>query len=121
LPRLDLLVTQQAPDRQDVARLRGIHRTTSGRWLAREAAGGLDALRATCVSPGTPISLAPAGLARLESALQRPAGVASDAALRPWGRQTHGGEVHDTTRYTVVRVRLKATRQVARPSPTKHP
>jgi transposase len=37
---LYLLVTQQAQDRQDVARLLGVHRNTIGRWLARYAAQG---------------------------------------------------------------------------------
>ena len=44
---LYLLVTGQAQDRQDVARLLGVHRHTVGRWLARNATGGLDALLAT--------------------------------------------------------------------------
>jgi Homeodomain-like domain len=35
LQMLYLLVTRQAQDRQDVARLLGVHRHTIGRWLAR--------------------------------------------------------------------------------------
>jgi transposase len=79
-PRLQMLsrlATGQAHTRQDVARLLGVHRNTIGRWLATDAAGGLDALLATYVPAGKPISLAPAVLARLEQALRRPEGVAS--------------------------------------------
>jgi len=90
VPICYLLVTQQAQDRQDVARLLGIHRHTIGRWLARYVAGGLDTLLATHVPTGTPVSLAPAVLASLENALHRPEGVASSEALRQWVRQTHG-------------------------------
>jgi transposase len=118
---LSRLVTQQARDRQGVARLLGIHRHTIGRWLARYAAGGLDALLATHLPTGKPVSLAPAVLASLESALHRPEGFASYEALRQWVRQTHGVEVQDKTLYTLVRVRFKATRTVARPSHTKNP
>src|SRR5918996_443465 len=59
---LYLLATRQAQDRQDVVRLLGVHRNTIGRWLARYAAGGLEALLATSISPGKPVSLAPAVL-----------------------------------------------------------
>ena len=54
LQMLYLLVTQQAQDRQHVARLLGIHRNTIGRWLARYAAGGLDVLLATHVPRANP-------------------------------------------------------------------
>ena len=72
LQMLYLLVTRQAQDRQDVARLLGVHRNTIGRWLARYAAGGVDALLATYIPPGQPLSLTPAVLASLEQALRRP-------------------------------------------------
>src|SRR5688572_12924081 len=74
-PRLQmrsLLASGQAHTRQDVAHLLGVHRHTIGRWLAIYAAGGLDALLATYVPAGKPISLSPAGLASLEQALHRP-------------------------------------------------
>lgn len=116
-----LLVTQHAQDRQEVARLWGVHRHTVGRWLARDAAGGLDALLATSIPPGTPVSLAPTGLASLEQALRRPEGFASDEARRPWARQTHGVEGKYQTLYTLVRVRFKAKLTVARPRHTKNP
>jgi transposase len=118
---LYLLVTQQAQDRQDVARLLGIHRHTIGRWLARYDAGGLDAWLATYVPTGTPVSLAPEVLASLEEVLHRPEGFASYEALRQWVRQTHGVAVKDNTLDTLVRVRCKATLTVARPSHTKKP
>jgi hypothetical protein len=58
-------------------------------------------------------------LASLEQALHRPEGFASYGALRQWLRRTHGVEVQDKTLYTLVRVRFKAKRKVARPRHTK--
>jgi transposase len=55
---LYLLASRQAHTRQDVARLLGVHRNTISRWLARYATGGLDALLATYVPAGKPVSLA---------------------------------------------------------------
>jgi transposase len=121
LPRLYLLATRQARDRQEVARLLGVHRNTISRWVARYAVGGLDALRATYIPAGKPVSLAPAVLASLEQALRRPAGFASYEALRPWVRRTHGVEVKDNTLYTLVRTRFKTKRTVVRPSHTTKP
>lgn len=121
LQMLYLLVTRQAQDRQDVARLLGVHRNTIGRWLARDAAGGLDAVLATHTPPGTPVSLAPAVLASLEQALRRPEGFASYEALRHWVRQTHAVEIKYQTRSTLVRTRFKAKLNVARPSHTQKP
>jgi hypothetical protein len=121
LQRLDRLVRRQALERQEGARRVGGHRHTSGRWLARDAAGGLEAVLAPYLPPGQPVALAPAGRASLAQALRRPDGVASDEALRPWGRQTHGGEVKDTPLSTLGRERFKAKRNVARPSHTKNP
>ena len=49
-PRVHMLyrlATRQAQDRQDVARLRGGHRNTISRWLARYATGGVEARLAT--------------------------------------------------------------------------
>lgn len=119
LQMLYWLASGQAHERQEVARLLGVHRKTIGRWLAIDAAGGLAALLATSIPAGKPVSLAPAVLARLEHALHRPAGFASYEALRPWVRQTHGVEVRYQTLYTLVRTRFKTTLKVARPSHTK--
>jgi transposase len=121
LHMLYLLATRQARDRQEVARLLGVHRNTISRWLARYAVGGLDALLATYIPTGKPVSLAPAVLASLEQALRRPAGFASYEALRQWVRQTHGVEVKYKTLYTLVRTRFKTKLKVARPSHTKKP
>ena len=116
---LYLLASGQAHTRQDVAHLLGVHRNTIGRWLAIYAAGGLDALLATYVPAGKPISLAPGVLASLEQALYRPDGFASYEALRQWVRQTHGVEVKYKTLYRIVRTRFRAKLKVPRPSHTK--
>ncbi|MGH8063809.1 MAG: helix-turn-helix domain-containing protein [Candidatus Entotheonellia bacterium] len=121
-PRLQMLyvlASGQAHTHQDVAQLLGVHRNTIGRWLARYASGGLDALLATYIPAGKPVSLAPAVLASIEQALYRAEGFASYEALRHWVRQTHGVEVKYKTLYTLVRVRFKAKLKVARPSHTK--
>jgi hypothetical protein len=84
-PRLHMLyplASGPAHPRQDVARLLGVHRNTMSHWLAVYATGGLAALLATYIPRGQPVSLAPAVLASREQALRRPAGVASDEALR---------------------------------------
>ena len=119
LQRLDLLASGQAHSRQEGARLLGIHRNTIRRWLALYAAGGLEAVLATDVPAGKPISLAPHVLASLEQALHRPEGFASYEELRQGVRRTHGVDVQDKTRYTMVRTRFKAKLQVARPTHTK--
>ena len=119
LQMLYLLATRQAQDRQDVARLLGVHRNTIGRWLARYAAGGMDSLLATYVPPGKPISLAPAVLASLEQVLRRPEGFASYEVLRQWVAQTHGVQINYKTLYTLVRTRFKTKLKVPRPSHTK--
>ena len=92
-----------------------------GSTATPSVAGGVDALLATYIPPGKPVSLTPAVLASLEQALRRPEGFASYEALRQWVRQTHGVEVKYQTLYTLVRVRFKAKLKVARPSHTKKP
>ena len=121
LQMLFLLARGQAQTRQDVARLLGVHRKTLRRWLALSALGGLEALLATDLPPGTPVCLAPAVLVSLERARHRPEGCASSEALRQWIRRTHGVEVKDKTLDTLVRVRLQAQLKVARPSHTQKP
>jgi transposase len=116
---LYLLASGQSRTRQDVAHWLGVHRHTIGRWLAIYAAGGLEALLAIYVPAGKPVSLAPAVLASLEQALQRPEGFASYEALRRWVRQTHGREVKDQTLYALVRPRFRAKLNVPRLSHTK--
>jgi transposase len=119
LQRLYLLASGQARNRQEVAALLGVHRNTSGRWLALYAAGGLDALLATYVPAGKPVSLAPAVLASLEQALRRPEGFASYEALRQRVAQTQHVQVKDKTLYTIVRRRFHTKLNVPRPSHTK--
>jgi transposase len=118
LQMLYLLASGQTQTRQEVARLLGVHRHTIGRWLAIDAAGGLEALLQTYVPAGQPVSLAPAVLASLEQALHRPEGFASDEALRPWVWRTHGVAVRYKTLYTLVRTRFRAQLKVPRP---RHP
>jgi transposase len=121
-PRLQmvyLLATGQAPTRQEVAHLLGVHRHTIGRWVALYAAGGLDALLATYVPAGKPVSLAPAVLASLAQARHGREGFASYEALRQWVRQTQGVEVKYKTLYGIVRTRFRAKLKVPRPSHTK--
>lgn len=116
-----LLVNQEAHDRQDVASLLGVHRNTVGRWLTAYASGGLDTLLEIRSAPGKPLSLSPEVLASLEQALHQPSGFASYEALRQWLRQTHQVELKYKTLYTIVRTRFKAKLKVPRPSHTKKP
>ncbi len=122
-PRLPMryrLATRQAQARQPVARLLGIHRHPLGRWLAREAAGGLEALLAPYVPPGHPVGLAPPGLASLEQALRRPDGGASSDALRPWMAPPPPGPVTYQTLDTLGRTRFQPRPQVPRPRHTQN-
>jgi len=118
---LDWLASGQAPTRQQVAQLLGVPRNPIGHWLARYAAGGLEALLALYVPAGTPLSLSPEGLAAIEPALRQPSGFASYEALRQWVQQTQPLEVNEHTRYTSVRSRFHAKLKVPRPSHTKPP
>jgi transposase len=123
-PRLQMLywlASGQAQTRLDVAQLLGVHRHTIGHWLARYAAGGLDALLEVYVPVGKPLSLPPDGLAALEEALRHPTGLASYEALRQWVTPVHHLEVNYHTRYTIVRPRFNAKLKVPRPSHTKNP
>ena len=119
LQMLSLLASGPAHERQEVAQLLGVHRHTMGRWLARYAARGLDAVLATDVPAGTPVALAPEVLASLEQALRRSEGVASDEARRQWVWRTHGVAVTYKPLYTLVRTRFRAQLKVPRPSHTK--
>jgi transposase len=119
LQMLYLLASGQAHNRQEVAALLGVHRNTISRWLALYAAGGLDALLATYVLAGKPISLVPAVLASLEQAFRRPEGFASYGALRQWVAQALHVQVKYQTLYTIVRTRFRTKLKVLRPSHTK--
>jgi transposase len=121
LQMLSLLAAGHAQTRPDVAQLLGVHRHTIRRWLAIDAAGGLEALRPRYKPAGKRPSLSPAVLASLGQALQRPAGFASDEALRQWVRQTHGIHIKDKTLYPLVRTRFQTKLKVARPRHTKQP
>jgi transposase len=121
LQMLYLLASGQAPTRQAVAQLLGIHRNTIGHWLAIYEAGGLEALLALYVPVGKPLSLPPDVLAAIEQALRQPIGFASYEALRQWVQQTYHLEVNYHTLYTIVRTRFRTKLKVPRPSHTKKP
>jgi hypothetical protein len=121
LQMLSLLASRHAHRRQEVARLLGVPRHPIRRWLALDVAGGLEAILATSVPAGPPVSLAPRVLARLEQVLHRPDGCASYETLHQWVRRTHGVEVQDKTLSTIVRTRFKPKLNVARPTPPKTP
>jgi hypothetical protein len=89
--------------------------------LARDEAGGLEALLARYVPAGQPLSRPPDVLAAIAPALRQPAGFAASAALRQWVRQTQPLEVHSHTLYTIVRPRFNAPLKVPRPHHTKTP
>jgi transposase len=123
-PRLQMLyplASGQAPTRQAVAQLLGVHRTTVGHWLAIYEAGGLEALLVLYVPAGKPLSLPPDVLAALEQALRQPAGFASYEALRQWVKQTHHLDINYHTLYSIVRTRFKTKLKVPRPSHPKKP
>jgi hypothetical protein len=104
-----------------VAHLLGVHRHTIGHWLARSAAGGLEALLVLDVPAGKPLSLPPDVLAARQQALRPPAGFASYAALRQWLTQTPHLDVNSHPRYPIVRTKLKAKLKGPRPSHTTKP
>lgn len=79
----------------------------------------MDALLATYVPAGKPVSLAPAVRASLEQVLHRPEGFASYEALRQWVAQTHGVQIKYKTLYTIVHTRFHTKLKVPRPSHTK--
>jgi transposase len=111
----------QAQTRRDVAQRLGVHRHTSGYWLAPYEAGGLDALLALYGPAGKPVSLPPDMLAALEQALRQPTGLASYEALRQWVQQAHHLDVNDHTLASIVRSKLKAKLTGPRPRHTQKP
>lgn len=123
-PRLQMLylvASGQARDRQQLARLLGVHRNTIARWLGCYQTGGLDGLLAIYVPRGKALSLCSDVLASLGQALRREEGFASYQALRAWLQQTHQIEIKYKTLYTLVRSRFGTKLKVPRPSHTKNP
>lgn len=124
LPRLQmlyLLASAQARERQEVARLLGVHRNTIGRWLALYQTGGLDALLDSYVPAGKQHSLPSDIQTSIGKALHQPKGFASYQALRQWVKQNHQRDINYHTLYRLVRTKFKAKLKVARPSHTKKP
>ncbi len=119
LHALYLLASGHARFRNDVARLLGVGRNTVGRWLERYAHGGLDALLALYVPAGKARALAPEQQAKLQHALQQPAGFASYDAARQWIRDTFGVELTYNATHKLVHYKLGARPKVARPSHQK--
>lgn len=119
LHALYVLASGQARFRNDVACLLGVSRNTVGRWLERYAHGGLDALLALSVPAGKAPALAPEQQAKLQHALQQPAGFASYDAARQWIRDTFGVALTYNATHKLVYYKLGATLKVARPSHQK--
>ncbi|MDQ4099280.1 MAG: helix-turn-helix domain-containing protein [Chloroflexota bacterium] len=121
LQMLYLLASGQAGERQEVARLLGVHRNTIGRWLALYHAGGLDGLLEIYVPAGKQHSV-PSDIQRsIGKALEQPQGFASYQALRQWVKQTHQRDITYHTLYRLVRSKFNAKLKVPRPSYTKKP
>lgn len=121
LQMLYLLASGQASERQEVARLLGIHRNTIGRWLALYQTGGLDALLAIYVPAGKLHSVPCDIQTSIGKALAQPQGFASYQALRQWVKHTHQRDITYHTLYRLVRTKFKAKLKVPRPSHTKKP
>jgi hypothetical protein len=97
------------------------NRLTHGTFGAGVTRGGLQALLQMYRPAGTPLSRPPEGVAAIAQALRQPVGCASDAALRPWVRQTSHLQVNSHPLYARVRTRFKATLKVPRPSHPQKP
>jgi transposase len=119
LQMLDLLASEAAHTRQDVARRLGVSRNTIGRWLHRYETGGLAALLHISKPAGKHPSLAPNVLASIEQTLRQPTGFGSYQELRQWVERTHQVHVKYKTLYTIVRTHCNAQLKVPRPRHTK--
>jgi transposase len=119
LHALYLLATGQARFRADLAELLAVDRNTIGRWLARYAHGGLDALLDLYIPPGKAPALQPDQLAQLQDALQQPQGFASYDAVRQWIHDAFGVTLSYKATHKLVRYKLGAKLKVARPTHEK--
>lgn len=119
LHALYLLASGQARYRTQVATLLGVTRGTIGRWLASYAEGGLAALLDVYIPAGKAAALAPAQLAQLHAALERPAGFASYGAVQQWIATELGVTMGYHAVHKLVRYKLRAKLKVPRPSHIK--
>jgi hypothetical protein len=86
----DLLQTQLARTRRQVARRLGVSRQTVGRWLAAYAVGGSTRMLTIAKAPGQPPVRSPAIRQARRERLAPPEGFASDTALWPWLQHEDG-------------------------------
>ena len=119
LHALYLVQTQQAHTRQQVAKLRGVHRTTVGHWLAAYERGGVRQLLTLAKAPGKVSRIPPAVREALQARLAQPQGFASYKAIWAWLQQEHGLDVAYNTVHKLVRYTLRAKLKVPRPSQIK--
>jgi transposase len=116
---LYLLVSGQADNRSQAARLVGVHRNSVQKWLAAYAAGGLPTLLRIEKAPGRMPTLTGAPLERLRAQLAEPAGFGSYGEIRDWIEADLGVALEYETVRKLVRYRLGAKLKRARPSHIK--
>jgi transposase len=117
---LVLIAEGQVTTRQQAADYFAVHRNTVGRWLARYAHGGLEALLTVAVggAPAEQRTLSPAAFAALQARLQDPTGFGSYGEVRQWLIAEWGATVPYAQVHRLVHRRLKA--KLKRPRP-QHP
>jgi transposase len=118
---LDLLQTQQARTRRQVAHQLGVSRDTVGRWLAAYATGGLLQMLTIARAPGKTSLLSPEVPQALRQRLAQPNGFASDKAIWQWLRQEYGLAIAYKTVHKFVRYTLHAKLKVPPKSHIKKP
>ncbi len=116
---LYLLVSGQARNRSQAARVVGVHRNSVQNWLAAYAEGGLARLLRVEKAPGRTPTLTGTALDRLRAKLAEPEGFGSYGAVRDWIEAELGVAMQYETVRKLVRYRLGAKLKRARPSHIK--
>lgn len=119
LHMLYLFASNQAKTRKEAAAILGVHRDTIGAWLAQYAEGGREALLNVYVAAGRAPSITPEVEAALREALAHPNGFASYGEIVDWLWKEHGIRLAYSTVHTLVRYKLNARPNGARPSNQK--